>query len=191
MENEIQNTIYYNENFGDLDIETQFQALGEGAYLLALAIAEEDNNVSEKFFNLAANLFRSPIKCDYFWELYHAARIEKAYRSQIKMGEFVLQTKFKECAKKIIDGAEIVSGPSTVKNRPDAWVKIFGDMIPVEVKRGEFNKKALDQLNRYVSAFGSKYGVAVGEKLTCKLPENYIFVSKDEINAALESNDTF
>lgn len=58
---------------------------------------------------------------------------------------------------------------------PDGWVLIEGVACPLEAKRGEFDRKALSQLKRYMSHFKSPYGIAVASKLTVELPDNIFF----------------
>lgn len=187
MANEGYSPIFYNERMGELDLETQFQIFGMGAYILSLIVREDDDNSREKLFSLAASMF-SGSECAYFWNLYDAIRIYDAWEKNIdRNNEYSLQSAFKKCADKVIEGSKLIKGPYDRHNIPDAWLEINGEKIPVEVKLSEFNQKAADQLNRYVSTFGSKYGVAVARELTCELPKNYIFVSSDEVYAAVKS----
>lgn len=186
MENEGNSPIFYNESMGEIDLETQFQILGMGAYILSLIVREDDDNSREKLFSLAADLFAGS-ECVYFWNLYDAIRIYDAWEKNIdRDNEYSLQSAFKKCADKVIEGSKVIKGPYDRHNIPDAWLEINGEKIPVEVKLSEFNQKAADQLNRYVSTFGSKYGVAVARELTCELPANYIFVSSAEVYAAIK-----
>lgn len=186
MENEANSPIFYNDSMGEIDLETQFQILGMGAYILSLIVGEEDYNLRENLFSLAADLFVGS-ECVYFLNLYHAIRVYDAWEKNTdRNNEYSLQRAFIKCADKVIEGSKVIKGPSDRHNIPDAWLEISGEKIPVEVKLRQFNQKALEQLNRYVTVFGSKYGIAVGENLTCNLPKNYIFVSKAEINNALD-----
>lgn len=190
MANEGYSPLFYNERMGELDLETQFRILGMGAYILSLVMIEEDYNTREKYFCFAANLFTGS-ECTYFWHLYNAVRIFNAWeKKNERNNEYSLQNAFKECADKVIGGSKVIKGPYDRHNIPDAWLEINGEKIPVEVKLNAFNQKAIDQLNRYVSAFGSKYGVAVARELTCELPKNYIFVSSDEVYAAINAEKT-
>lgn len=58
---------------------------------------------------------------------------------------------------------------------PDGWVLIDGIACPLEAKSGDFDRKALSQLERYMGHFNSPYGVAVASKLTVELPDNIFF----------------
>lgn len=58
---------------------------------------------------------------------------------------------------------------------PDAWVLIDGIACPLEAKSGDFDRRALAQLKRYMRHFKSPYGVAVASDLKVELPENISF----------------
>lgn len=62
-------------------------------------------------------------------------------------------------------------------NRPDLWMSYRGENVPVECKLHDFTETSLKQLNRYMKAFNCKYGLAIAEKCTAKLPKNIFFVS--------------
>ena len=62
-------------------------------------------------------------------------------------------------------------------------MRINGEDVPVEMKLGTFNKKALTQLQRYISHYGSLSGIAVGESLKVVLPDNITFISIDRLEA--------
>lgn len=71
---------------------------------------------------------------------------------------------------------------------PDAWVKNSeGEEIPVEVKRFEFDEKALTQLQNYMNHFGASKGIAVGSKLTAELPKNIIFFKHFDVMAKMNA----
>ena len=53
--------------------------------------------------------------------------------------------------------------------------------IPVEVKYGKFDKKALKQLERYMKVYKCKMGIAIGNNLEVNIPENIKFVFISEI----------
>jgi len=71
------------------------------------------------------------------------------------------------------------------KHRPDMWLKHNNKKIPVEAKRGRFDKKALLQLQRYMDFYKCAYGIAVASELTVELPENILFISSFEIENEL------
>lgn len=75
------------------------------------------------------------------------------------------------------------------KNRPDSWLysEVFG-YIPVEIKKGTFNEKALNQLERYMKFYKCDKGYAVGKELSVDLPENITFVSIESLERELEKD---
>lgn len=81
------------------------------------------------------------------------------------------------------EGIEVVKRKNDPHHIPDAWIKCDQFLIPVEVKLGKFNKKALEQLQRYMNFYKSKFGIAVGKTLTVELPDNIFYISHE----ALES----
>lgn len=58
------------------------------------------------------------------------------------------------------------------KHRPDRWMLHNGEYVPVEMKFGKFDQKALNQLQRYMKVYGCKEGIAVAEEFTVDLPKN-------------------
>ena len=67
--------------------------------------------------------------------------------------------------------------PKCSKHQPDMWViNKDGEMIPIECKLKDFNKRSLKQLERYMEYFETKHGIAVGSELKCELPENIKFI---------------
>lgn len=91
---------------------------------------------------------------------------------------------FKEKYKKILgNNCSIINVKNDPHHIPDFWVEINSEKIPVECKLYNFNKKAMDQLNRYMNVYNCKHGIAVGSKCTVKLPENIRFISIDELKS--------
>lgn len=95
--------------------------------------------------------------------------------------EYYYQELFKEQAEQIIPGCEVVQRKMLKEHRPDAWIKLDGSVIPVEVKLHDFDRLALRQLERYMDAYGEERGVAVAREATVALPENIIFVGLDQL----------
>lgn len=60
---------------------------------------------------------------------------------------------------------------------PDGFVRIDGEIAPVEVKRRRFTGLGLRQLLSYMDAHGAKRGIAVAPELGCELPDNITFVA--------------
>jgi len=99
--------------------------------------------------------------------------------------EFAVQRYFNGNVKNILgeeyDYIELPKESIIKGHYPDSWIKYNDDLFPVEVKKNNFNDKALKQLTRYIDIYQSKKGIAVGEKLTVKgnLPSNIIFISSE------------
>ena len=71
---------------------------------------------------------------------------------------------------------QIIQNKNNPHHQPDLWVLYNGKKTPVECKLRDFNENALQQLQRYMKFYGSAYGVAVGERLVCDIPQNIVFV---------------
>lgn len=88
-----------------------------------------------------------------------------------------LARSFWEKLAELIPGATRVKGPRIDgPHRPDGWVQVDGECLPVEMKRGAFNGSARMQLARYMNVYGANRGVAVAPKFTCETPESVIRV---------------
>lgn len=90
--------------------------------------------------------------------------------------EHVIRSLFFDGLSFYLPGAEQVSLPTVGKNKPDGFVRLNGNLAPVEIKRFAFDAKALLQIERYMSAYDARLGVAVAPKLGCVLPDNIWFV---------------
>ena len=84
---------------------------------------------------------------------------------------------FKDKIEEIIPNAKITNKDNDQKHKPDCWVLLDGEEIPVEAKLDFFNITALRQLKRYMSFYKKNKGIAVARKLTVELPENITFVN--------------
>lgn len=73
---------------------------------------------------------------------------------------------------------------------PDAWIEKDEEYIPVEVKLGDFNKSALEQLRRYMKTYKCEHGIAVGRKCTVSLDDNIQFISLKTLEKC-EKKDLF
>lgn len=84
---------------------------------------------------------------------------------------------FKKNLKKLLGkDYELAIVRSNRKHQPDVWVKKNGENIPVECKLGDFDKKALKQIQRYMDFYSAKEGIAVAKNLKCELPQNVLFI---------------
>lgn len=129
------------------------------------------------------------------WDILDAAEIYKndnVYKSlhyavsflvvdrEFRNNEFFYHDLFKKTYP-LISGSEIIKIKNDGKNIPDVWVFDRKENIPVEIKRKDFGKNALQQLKRYIKAYNCEHGIAVAERLTVKLPENIKFVPISEL----------
>lgn len=188
--NELQ--IFQNNEFGEVRVVMQdgmvkrFYLNGQKIDrfdLLAAAanLAHKDEKSAWEIMNLSSKLFH--IQDDVtFNTLYGAVALEIAWSNT--KGESNIHALFNKYATKLLgENAEIIKKHCHQKHRPDLWVRINGEDVPVEMKLGTFNKKALTQLQRYISHYGSLSGIAVGESLKVVLPDNITFISIDRLEA--------
>lgn len=145
--------------------------------LLAMANEAETKREAWSYLKLA-NVIYLPLEDKIFDVLYVTSAIE--ITRCFKESEFYYQDLFKKKYVKIRDG-KIIDKKSDNLNIPDAWVEKEGEFLPVEVKLKDFDKRALNQLQRYISVYDCKNGIAVAENLTVELPENIEFISFDEL----------
>ena len=80
----------------------------------------------------------------------------------------------------------IVMVKNDPRHIPDFWVKIGEEHFPVECKLHKFDKKALDQLLRYMRFYQCTRGIAVGEEFACEIPETITFISIDQLRRCEE-----
>lgn len=100
----------------------------------------------------------------------------------IQKDELYYQEIFKNNCKKILgENYEIYDKKNLLRKRPDAWVIYENSEIPVEMKLRDFNYASLEQLLGYISMYGCKNGIAIGERLTTELPKNIKFVELKKI----------
>jgi hypothetical protein len=67
------------------------------------------------------------------------------------------------------------------RNRPDIWFLLNGEMVPCEVKKNSFDKKAVEQLRRYMNYYGCQKGIAIASVLKHPLDEGMVFISLSDI----------
>ena len=84
-----------------------------------------------------------------------------------------------------LPGAIPAIAPYNHHHRPDGFVHLDGEILPVEVKRVRFTFAARSQLLRYMGAYGASRGIAVAPALSCEIPANITFVqvSAPEVSA--------
>ena len=102
-------------------------------------------------------------------------------KAKFKKDEFYYQGLFRKLYPIMYPGGQIIEKSTDRHNIPDVWVEYKNNKMPVEVKLKNFDKKALDQLQRYMFTFNAKNGIAVAKKLTVYLPEYIEFISIDRL----------
>lgn len=150
----------------------------------AVTLANRDEKAAWEIMNLASKLFH--VQDDVtFNTLYRAAALEIT-RSTTKNEGDIHALFNKHVVKLLGEKAEIIKKHHHQKHQPDSWVRINGEDVPVEMKLGVFDKKALAQLQRYMRHYGSLNGIAVGRSLKATLPDNITFISIDRLEAAAD-----
>ena len=156
--------------------EAQMMAIG--AYALSLEYISRDfsddkNETFERIKELRSVVEKAGISlpCLEYSVMFYAVRA-----GDIRANESSVVSWFFENLNELLPGASKIDKKSDNKNIPDGFIRFEENIYPVEVKRSNFDNKALQQLKRYIDAYGSKKGVAVARELTCDIPENIIFV---------------
>jgi hypothetical protein len=146
---------------------------------LAVELCEKgDSEQSEIMFHNAQAYANELLDDMIFNVLYGAARMHCAWITQMRDYEYSIHSYFKNNIKDILgDTYSLLNKKSNGKDIPDAWVGTDNTTIPVEIKRGDFDKKALRQLLRYLKSYNCNSGIAVGRSLMVKLPSNIKFLS--------------
>ena len=150
--------------------------------LLAIACDENNEDNAWEIMRVASIIFH-PQDDDVFNSLYGAVAME--ITRKFKNDEMYFKNIFKENYSKIRNG-KIIKNKTDGHNIPDAWVEEDGYIIPVEVKLRKFDQRALNQLLRYIKAFGSSKGIAVARELAVELPHNIEFISFSELEVVDE-----
>lgn len=148
------------------------------AYWLVSIIPNMEEINGENAFNYIMKEYCNNEKFDY--TLYKLAVNAFKILALKEKNEYSVHTLFKENYSKIYEG-EVIYHKNDPRHIPDAWVEKDGERIPVEMKRHCFDKKALEQLTRYINFYNCRHGIAVGEELTVELPDNISFVSIDSL----------
>lgn len=147
--------------------------------LLSMAIKAENIKDSLKLLKVA-NIFKGD---DVFDDLYFATIntiTDRRMMEKLEPNELDYQKLF-NCVYPYISNSKIISVKHDGKNIPDSWILKEKEKIPVEVKKDNFDNKALEQLKRYIRVYKCKHGIAVAKYLTIEIPDNIIFVSIKEL----------
>lgn len=156
--------------------------------LLSFAINTDTQEEANSILSIAKSLF-SQLDDEVFNDMHFvtllAVRDKFCYHE--KKNELYYQRMFNETYSKIRNGV-VVSHEHDGKNIPDSWVMIGNDLYPVEVKKEKFDATAMRQLTRYIRAYKTKGGIAVGRTLKTVLPPNVEFIPISELETAMEES---
>lgn len=163
--------LYYYINGLKID---KYDLLAAATNELSLEKALEIIDVADHLFGMSQNdyTYFSLRNC-----VYENIMWDKSLRT-----ELYYQGVFKKHIKEILgNGYELIKKTSDNRNIPDAWVTHNGEIIPVEMKIGSFDGKALKQLFRYMNKYDTKKGIAIGNELVVEIPNNIQFISIDTV----------
>ena len=151
-------------------------------YDLIVAAAMADNiKYAEEILEVADRLF-GRFTDDINYNVLRQTVCENIIYKEIFKDELYYQSIFKSHVKEILgEEYNIVDIKSDGRNIPDAWVSDGIENIPVEMKIGTFNKKALIQLQRYLNKYKCNKGIAIGRELSVEMPNNIQFVDISEV----------
>ena len=177
--------IFKDENYTKDGFEHELALFGLACFELAIAVeAAEGNNrpLRDAAFHIADNI-GYPGKSWAYNTVRNSAMIDIAVSEDRHDTEAKYYGLFEKHISKVLgDNAKIIEGHSNAQNKPDKWVEMNGVEIPVEMKKGDFDDKAMKQLRRYMDVFNSIAGIAVGRRMTVDCPENVIFVRTSSLD---------
>lgn len=176
--------IYYKDVCGRKEIFFRGERLDRFALLAAASEAETKEEAWE-IMDIASKIFH-PMNDSIFNTLFGSVAIELSWQYSKEKTEFYIHQLFNDNYSKIRSG-KVVKHKHDRHNIPDSWVNRDGEIIPVEMKKENFDQEALEQLQRYINTYNSNYGIAVGDKLTVDLPDNIEFISIAELKEAAQN----
>jgi len=103
---------------------------------------------------------------DNFTRLYGAIHTELWYWRCAPPEEREYYPLFEEALPTLIPGATIDTTVKKKRGVPDFFVRINGNIAPVEIKRGDINGSAVSQLARYMDEYKSTLGYLIGHSIT-------------------------
>jgi hypothetical protein len=184
--------IFKNEDYTQDGFDHELSQFGMACLWLAIAVeADEGNNsfLRKEAFKIADSIGYRGESWAYN-TLRNSAMVDIAHSWHLEHNEARYYGLFEKYVKDLLGkNASIAEGKNSAKSRPDKWVEMYGAEIPVEMKNGDFDAKALKQLQRYMKEFNSKVGIAVGKSITVDCPSNVVFV-KTELMDYLESAES-
>ena len=180
-----------NINLDELEYETKFErgvlvyyvnGLRIDKYDLIVAAAMAHNTeYAEEILEVADRLF-GRYTDDINYNVLRQTVYENIIYEEIFKDELYYQSVFKSHVKEILgEEYNIVDIKSDGRNIPDAWVSNGTENIPVEMKIGTFNKKALSQLQRYLNKYKCNKGIAIGKEPSVEIPNNIQFIDISEV----------
>jgi len=139
-------------------------------YTAILYVGEKHNYIDKDFENIV-------------WQLRNLIQFENSYWKfkSLEYRENSLYPMIKEKIIIKIKNAKLLDKVNDPKHKPDLWVELSNKEIPVKVKKFDFGKTALRQLQRYMNFYKSTQGIAVAKNLTTELPNNIRFISIKEL----------
>ncbi|MCK8787625.1 hypothetical protein M0638_24980 [Roseomonas sp. NAR14] len=92
---------------------------------------------------------------------------------------------FKANVEILIPGATLIPVSGHPEGRCDFLVEVQGQIRPVEIKRDKFDRRAKDQLRRYIEFYEADHGYAAAPSLACTLDAEMTFIDLDVENHPL------
>lgn len=156
--------------------QNNLRCLGAPMMMLCLAMEYANKGYVRTALFLSTNATKAMKGCYYIEVVDVISKIVESIRDICTPKESMYQKMFEKHIEKIVKGCRIISKKWQRSNQPDGWILLNGEEIPVEIKRGAFDEKALKQLERYMTAFNSQRGIAMGAVLATDIPSNIQFI---------------
>lgn len=161
-------------------IEIEYKGYRIDKYkLLAMAINSEQTEQSLELLKIAS-VFKGEETFDTLYFATINTVTDRRMTESKEPNEFYYQKLFNTVYPNMAN-VKVIDVKHDGENIPDSWVLKGENKIPVEVKKYDFDKKALMQLKRYMRIYQSKYGIAVAKSLTVDIPDNITFVSINDL----------
>jgi len=171
-------TIFKNDRFGEIRTTNQYAVLGILSSVLSKAM---NCSIEDEAWDTMHDVSKIGHQLDLkeFNDLYEATA--EFLTNKFQKSEFYYHSLFNKLASSIIPGCTATLRKNDGHNFPDSWVKINGREIPVEIKLHNFGEPAVKQLERYMNAYNSGFGIAVGCSLTSSIHDNILFIPISEL----------
>lgn len=178
-------------NLDELEYEAKFEngvlvyyvnGLRIDKYDLIVAAALANNTeYAEEILEVTDRLF-GRYTDDANYNVLRQVVFENVMFEEMLKDEIYYQNIFKSHIKEILgEKYTLVSIKSDGRNIPDAWVSNDIENMPVEMKVGSFNKRALQQLQRYLEKYSCNKGIAIGKEPSIEIPSNIQFINISEV----------